>query len=213
MRKLVILVMVLGVSAVALAGDVPHTISHKMEGYVTLFKVVSPEGAKCHVKSDSSWFGEKDFEVPFKFKAQKNYYYTFDCKLPDGKTWHKKLEPKGNYTNTIKIGEGSGSAAPATTKPAGKTAIGSGDFNQLVKSIKDADFEGEKIRVLKMAAKHRHFSSKQVGQLVDAYDFSAGKLKAVELTAARITDPQNSYKILEHFDFDADKQKAQKMLK
>ena len=211
MKKMVIIAIMLSISAVALAEDVPYTITHKMEGYVTLFKVVSPEGAKCHVKSDSSWFGEQDFEVPFKFKAQKNYYYTFDCKLPDGKVWHKKLEPKGNYTSIVKIG--SGSPAPATTKPASKAAVGSGDFNQLLKSIKDADFEGEKIRVLEMAAKHRHFSSKQVGQLVDAYDFSAGKLKAVELTAARLTDPQNGYKILEHFDFDADKQKAQKFLK
>jgi hypothetical protein len=206
MKKMVIIAMVLSISIGALADD-SYTITHKMEGYVTMFKVVAPEGAKCHVKSDSSWFGEKDFEIPFKFKAQKNYYYTFDCKLPDGTTWHKKLEPKGNYTSIIKIG--GGSAAPAATKP----AVGSGDFNQLLKSIKDADFEGEKIRVLQMAAKHQHFSCKQVGQLVDAYDFSAGKLKAVELTAARITDPQNSYKILEHFDFDADKQKAQKFLK
>jgi hypothetical protein len=206
MRAMVITVMVLGLSTAALADD-SFTITHKMEGYVTMFKVVSPEGTKCHVKSDSSWFGEKDFEVPFKFKAQKNYYYTFDCKLPDGTTWHKKLEPKGNYTSIIKIGSGASAPAPSTN------AVGSGDFNQLLKSIKDADFEGEKIRVLKMAAKHHHFSCKQVGQLVDAYDFSAGKLKAVELTAARITDPQNSYKILEHFDFDADKQKAQKFLK
>ena len=211
MRALVILVMVLGVSAGALADNVPHSVTHKMEGYVTLFMVVSPEGAKCHVKSDSSWFGEQDFEVPFKFKAQKNYYYTFDCKLPDGKLWHKKLEPKANYTSIVKIG--AGSPAPATTMPAVKATIGTGDFNQLLKSVKDASFEGEKIRVLEMAAKHQHFSSKQVGQLVDAYDFSAGKLKAVELTAARITDPAKSYQILEHFDFDADKQKAQKFLK
>lgn len=210
MRKMVIIALVLGMSAVALADD-SYTITHKMEGYVTMFKVISPEGAKCHVKSDSSFFGEQDFEVPFKFKAQKNYYYTFDCKLPDGTTWHKKLEPKGNYTSIIKIG--SGESAPATSSQPAASAVGSGDFNQLLKSIKDADFEGEKIRVLQMAAKHHHFSCKQVGQLVDAYDFSAGKLKAVELTAARITDPQNSYKILEHFDFDADKQKAQKLLK
>ena len=55
----------------------------------------------------------------------------------------------------------------------------------------------------------------EVGKLPtgEAIATTAGKLKAVELTAARITDPQNSYKILDHFDFDADKQKAQKLLK
>lgn len=207
MRTMLIPAVILGLSAVAPADDATYSVTHKMEGYVTMFKVVSPEGAQCHVKSDSSWFGEQDFEVPFKFKAQKNHYYTFDCKLPDGGHWHKKLEPKANHTSILKIG--AGSPAPA----AAATTIGSGDFKRLLKSIKDASFEGEKIRILEMAAKHRHFSSRQVGKLVDAYDFSAGKLKAVELTAARITDPQNGYKILDHFDFDADKQKARKLLK
>jgi len=178
-----------------------------MKGYTTIFKVVSPEGAKCHVKSDSSWFGEKDFEVPFKFKAQARFFYTFDCALPSGQRWHKKLEPKANYTNIIKIG--TGESPPAPTQNA---VVPSGDFAQLLESLKKASFEGEKIQILEMAAKSEHFSVEQVGKLIDTFEFSAGKLKAVELTAKNLTNPGKSYQILDHFEFDADKKKAKELL-
>ncbi|MBW1808802.1 MAG: DUF4476 domain-containing protein [Deltaproteobacteria bacterium] len=208
MRNIVILLLGLGISVGAQAEDVSFTRSHKMEGYVTIFKVVSPEGAKCNVKSDSSWFGEKDFEVPFKFKAQAKYYYTFDCLLPSGLRWRKKLEPKANYTSIIKIGAGEASS-PAPTK----VVTSGGDFEQLLKSVKEASFEDEKIRILEMAVKGTHFSVKQVGKLIDALDFSEGKIKVVELTAKKLSDPGNSYQILNHFEFEGDKKKAKELLK
>ncbi|HUU03988.1 MAG TPA: DUF4476 domain-containing protein [Myxococcota bacterium] len=206
MRSFIVFLLASGFSATLLAADVPFSISHQMKGYTTIFKVVSPEGAKCHVKSDSSWFGEKDFEVPFKFKAQARFFYTFDCALPSGQRWHKKLEPKANYTNIINIGAGE---SPATTQ---ETVVPAGDFAQLLESLKKASFEGEKIQALEMAVKGGHFSVEQVGKLIDAFDFSAGKLKAVELTATKLTNPGKSYQLLDHFEFDADKQKAKELL-
>lgn len=208
MRSIAVLLLGIGFAASARAGDVPFTLTHKMEGYVTMFKVVSPEGAMCKVKSDSSFFGEQKFEVPFKFKAQANYYYKFKCRLPSGQRWVKKLEPKPNFTNIIKIGTGDSQPAAAS-----EAAPSSGDFEQLLQSIKDASFEGEKINKLELAAKGRSFSVDQVGRLMDLFDFSAGKLKVVELTAHKLADPDNRYQILDHLDFEADKSKAKKLLK
>ena len=208
MRSIAILLIGLGISFGAQAEDASFSMTHKMEAYTTVFKVVTPEGAKCNVKSDSSFFGEKDFEVPFKFKAQAKYYYTFDCLLPSGQRWRKKLEPKPNYTSIIKIGAGEPSA-PAPSK----SVTSGGDFEQLLKSIKEASFEGEKIQILEMAVKGKHFSVKQVGKLIDAFDFSAGKIKVVALTAKKLSDPSNSYQILGHFEFEGDKKKAKELLK
>jgi hypothetical protein len=209
MRSIITLLLVSVVSLSAQAGDVSFSVTHKMEGYTTLFKVISPEGAKCNVKSDSSWFGEKDFEVPFKFKAQAKYYYTFDCMLPSGQRWRKKLEPKAQYTNIITIGEGQ--PAPSSTRGAVET--GGDDFAQLLKSLEDASFQGEKVRIVEMAVKGKYFSVKQVGKLMDKFDFSAGKLKVVELTAKKLTDADKSYKILDHLEFESDKKKAKALLK
>ena len=206
MRSLLATILILGIAGSALAEDIPFSVTHKMEGYVTYFKVISPEGATCHVKSDSSWFGEKDFEVPFNFKAQAKFYYTFDCDLPSGQHWHKKLQPKAQYSNIIKIGEGDAAA------PASKPAASGGDFQQLLKSIQNADFAAEKKRILKMGVRGRRFSCKQVGQLIDAFDFSEGKVFVVQMTAKLLSDPGNSFQILEHFEFEADKQKAQALL-
>lgn len=207
MKSFAVFLLAISISANALAADVPFSISHKMEGYTTVFKVVYPEGAKCHVKSDSSWFAEKDFEVPFKFRARARFFYTFDCSLPSGQRWHKKLEPKANYTNIIKIGAGGTPPAPAR-----KAVVPASDFAQLLDSLKKASFEDEKIRILEMAAKSSHFSVNQVGKLIDTFDFSAGKLKAVELTAKKLINPAGSYQILDHFEFDSDKQKAKELL-
>lgn len=197
------------------AADTPHFVTYKMENYTTMFAVVTPEGAQCHVKSDSSWFGEKDFEVPFKFKAQANYYYTFDCKLPSGETWHKRLEPKANHTNIVKVGVDGPTAAVSSTTPTSrgtKKAMAMADFRKLITEIKKADFEDDQLSVVEMASKLSYFTSEQVGQLVDVITFEDAKVKVVEFTAKRIVDPKKSYAILGHFTFSEGKDEAKKIL-
>jgi hypothetical protein len=212
MKTIVAMLTGLALAGTAWAGQVGHTVTHKMEGYVTLFKVVSPEGAQCRVESDSSWFGTKDFEVPFKFRAQDKFYYTFDCGLPDGSRWRKRLEPKAHYTNIIRIGQGHASAPAMAPASSGGGAIGKADFKRLLKSIQNASFEDEKIQVLQLAVEDRLFTVRQVGKLVDAFDFSDGKVKVVELTSGRLLDRRNRYQILERFDFESDKTRAKSYL-
>jgi hypothetical protein len=199
-------------SGVSLAGD--YSVKHKMEGYVTMMQVVAPEGATCHVKSDSSWFGEKDFEIPFKFKAQDKFYYTFDCKLPTGEIWHKKLSPKANYTNIITIGDDLENSAPVKSSDISTalSRMSSSDFSRLLKSLKEADFQDDKIRVLRLGVKNKKFSVNQVCKLVDTMDFEEGKIKVVELVAKQIVDPGNNFQILDHFTFSDGKQQAEKLL-
>ncbi len=199
----------------AAAGSVPHTVEHKMDNYTTVFQVVSPEGAACHVKSDNEHFGEEDFEVPFKFDAQASFYYTFDCKLPDGQVWHQKLEPKANVTNIIRIGATAPAAAPAaaSVKSEGpKKAMAPAAFAKLVEQITKASFQKDKISVMELAAKANHFTVEQVGKLVDVFDFSDGKVKVVSLTSQRLVDPDNRFELLSHFEFSADKDKAKTIL-
>jgi len=200
------------VAASAAANGPSFSIEYKMEGYQTLFRVVSPEGARCQVVSDSSWFGEQAFEVPFKFKAQANYYYTFDCRLPDGAIWHKKLEPKANHTTILAIGGGGGGHDAPQAGPAPPQAISAGAFAALLRQVTEASFEQEKLSAIELAAGGNNFDCQQVGQLVAAFSFPDAQLKAIGLTAARIIDPGNSFAILERFTFPNDKKKAQRLL-
>lgn len=197
------------------AAAIPHSITYKMENYTTVFALVAPEGAQCHVKSDSSWFGEQDFEVPFKFKAQANYYYTFDCKLPSGEMWHKRLEPKANHTTIVKVGvDGPKTGGSTTPAPTGgkKKAMAKADFQKLLEEIEKASFEDDQLSVVEMASKLNYFTSQQVGQLVDAITFEDGKVETVAYTAKRIVDLKKSHSILAHFTFSEGKNKAKKLL-
>ena len=87
------------------------------------------------------------------------------------------------------------------------------EFSALLEAVNEASFSDEKTGVIATAAKGYQFSCEQVGQLIDAMSFSADKLKALDLTRKRLVDRQNGFKLLEHFTFSADKQKAQALLK
>jgi hypothetical protein len=88
-----------------------------------------------------------------------------------------------------------------------------GDFAALLEAVNAASFSDEKTGVVATAAQSQTFTVSQVGQLIDAMSFSADKLKTLELTRNRLVDRQNGFKLLEHFTFSADKQKAQALLR
>ena len=65
---------------------------------------------------------------------------------------------------------------------------------------------------MSLAAKRNRFSSKQVGALVDAITFEAGKVSVVKFTARKIVDPNRSHTILAHFTFSDGKEQARRLL-
>ncbi|MBI5545183.1 MAG: DUF4476 domain-containing protein [Deltaproteobacteria bacterium] len=87
-----------------------------------------------------------------------------------------------------------------------------GDFNALKEAIKAESFENKKTDVLSTAASSNYFSVDQVGDLIDLFQFSPGKLKALELCKARIVDSKNAFQVYSHFTFEADKKKAKQIL-
>jgi hypothetical protein len=202
----------------ARAADVPHTVEYKMDNYTTVFHVLTPAGATCHVKSDNaSWMPGEDFEVPFKFEAQAGHYHTFDCKLADGRAWRQRLDPKANHTTVVRIDAG-GAAAPTAAAPQAqpaqekKVAMSKDDFAKLVASLKKEAFDDNRLKVVGLSAKNNFFSAEQIGTLIDAFPHGSDKTKALQLVAKRLVDAKNSHTILSHFTFDSDKETAEQIL-
>jgi len=96
--------------------------------------------------------------------------------------------------------------------PAGPQPMFDTDFAGLVEAIEAEGFEDGKLNVLRTAAPGTYFSVGQVGQLVDLFAFSAGKIKVVEICKPRILDLQNSFQLYSHFTFEADKKKVRGIL-
>ena len=92
------------------------------------------------------------------------------------------------------------------------TVINEADYRTLISAINNEAFEENKINVLRASVKYNYFSVEQVIGLIDLSPFSTWKLKALELTYPFIVDKDNSYKILNSFNFSDDKNKAQEIL-
>lgn len=182
-------------------------------------KFVSPEGAMAEVWNEQGEL-ELSSTVPFNFKGRGNTYYRFIITTPDGiALLDRKLELKqfiggiARFRNAVPPPAPVVVAPPPPAAPPPAMGMPAADFDALLAAIDEASFSEEKIGVLETALTNQMFTCEQIGRLVDAYDFSDGKVKALELTRGRIVDPQNKFKILSHFTFSSDKQKAQALLK
>ena len=87
------------------------------------------------------------------------------------------------------------------------------EFRALRQSIKAEGFENQQLNVLQSAARRSQFTVEQVGQLIDLFDFSSGKVRVVEITRPRIVDRENLYQLFSHFTFDSDKEKVKHLLR
>lgn len=96
-------------------------------------------------------------------------------------------------------------AAPAPKAP---TAMSTGAFRALLSQVDDASFSDDKIAAVRTAAGSNWFTIDQVGQLVDAMDFSDGKVGVVKICKDKVVDPENAFQLGSHFSFSADKEEA-----
>ncbi|MBK8256024.1 MAG: DUF4476 domain-containing protein [Polyangiaceae bacterium] len=81
------------------------------------FKVVTPERVMCRVDGDSAATTAFQLEVPFQFPAIRDVFYTFDCDLAPGVTWHKKLQAREGFLTVIYLKQGGPVQLPASPTP------------------------------------------------------------------------------------------------
>lgn len=191
----------------------------------TVMKVVSPEGARVDIWNGKQMVHQDD--IPTSFNAQPDTFYRFVIRLPDGRVWEKKLSAKRRSTGTLSV------MVPGPVQQvvveerderhrhhhrhdepvvAAVAPMSDADFAALKAAIQNEAFEDQKAAVLGTAAGAAYFTVAQVGQLVDLFTFSDGKVKVVGVTRPRILDLQNSFQLYSHFTFDSDKQKVKKIL-
>ena len=84
------------------------------------------------------------------------------------------------------------------------------DFPALLEAVNAQAFGSAKLDVLRTA--EARLTVDQVGQLLELFSFSSEKVSVVEITAPRLLDRQNAFKLYKQFDFDSDKQKVKAIL-
>ena len=92
-------------------------------------------------------------------------------------------------------------------------------FQALLDAIKSASksspgttFSANQMTVIEQAAGYNHFLVAQLKQIVTTLSFSANQVRAVELIAPRLVDPQNGYLLFDAFTFSGDQQQVKRIL-
>ncbi len=86
------------------------------------------------------------------------------------------------------------------------------EFSSLTNAIKSESFEENKLNVVEIAARSSFFTVNQVIKLVELFNYSSGKLKAVELTYPKIADKHNAHLLFNAFTYSSDKEKLKEII-
>ncbi len=193
----------------------------------TIFKVVAPEGIKAKVNRGSRTITNE--EIPFSFRASGDTFYKITVMCPSGK-WSKKFEAKDGMQAELAVHCASGSNTkininlnvtqqqettqkPKQEEPAGPSAMKSTDFDRLVAAIKAEDFSDSKLKILSDVVEHSYFKCSQVGRIMDLFDFDADKVKAAAMMYPKVVDKGNFFTVYQHLEFDGSKDELRKKIK
>lgn len=86
------------------------------------------------------------------------------------------------------------------------------DFKELLAELEAASFKDSKMGVVRMAAKHNHFTCDQARQLVEAMPFRDLELETAVLLYPRIVDPQRFHKVMGALTFENDRRELESRL-
>jgi len=80
-------------------------------------------------------------------------------------------------------------------------------FEALLKALGAEAFSKGKIRVVRQAAGHNHFSVAQVKRVMRQFSFADGKVQAAAAMHPKLIDPENFFEAYKELSFEADKNK------
>lgn len=86
------------------------------------------------------------------------------------------------------------------------------DFQFLYKTIKRKAFEKDQLELLSVGVLDNYFSCRQCAKIMSLYTFGKERLKVLDIMADHIVDLDNTYLIMDMFQFDSDRRKAANML-
>jgi hypothetical protein len=85
-------------------------------------------------------------------------------------------------------------------------------FQALLTAIRGGSFSSNQMAVIEEAAAYHHFLVAQLREIVKSLSFSANQVRAVELIAPRLVDPQNGFTLFDAFTFSRDQERVKRIL-
>lgn len=100
---------------------------------------------------------------------------------------------------------------PPPIQPPPVQPMEAGRFTTLLNTLGAEAFPKGKLRVVKQAGRHDHFSVDQVRRVMRQFSFADGKVQAAATLYPKLVDPQNFFQVYEELDFEADKNRLREL--
>jgi hypothetical protein len=101
----------------------------------------------------------------------------------------------------------------ALAAPPRRVALSPDEFAKFMAGLKANAFDSGKVPFVEEYAKTRWFSSAQVREILKAFAFDDGRIKAAVALHPRLTDPENFFTVLDAFAFDSSRKALREKLK
>ena len=195
----------------------------------TVIKVLAPEGITGRIYDRGKLLYED--EIPFSFVAKPDVFYKIEVLCPGGK-WSRKVEARAGQVARLKVS--CAKAMPSDTSgisiriqidqpqqpvetPAETGAhdapMTEAQFAKLKRALEAEAFEDGKLELLKDAAAQHRFTSEQVAEIMDLFDFDANRVEAAVICYPKVVDKQNFFVVYSHLEFDASKDELRQKIK
>lgn len=190
--------------------------------------IAGPPGASADVfLGDQRQMSEP---LPLHFRAAPDRAYVVVVRLSPELTFQQEILAREGMRGTLEVfpvcpchderrepppprNEPPFPAAPPVAPPVqGPVAMPDARFRSLVVAMKKEGFDDKKLSPLRSAASREFFTCAQVGELVELFSFSEGKLDVLRAVRGRIADPENRFQLYGHFTFSSDKEAAEGIL-
>lgn len=85
-------------------------------------------------------------------------------------------------------------------------------FSDLLQSIKGKTYEKDKVLLILTARKYQSYTTEQAIQILKQFLFTKDRLSVLELLVPKIVDRENLFRVLDVFEYQIDKEKAQHII-
>ncbi|QSE96516.1 DUF4476 domain-containing protein [Fulvivirga lutea] len=86
------------------------------------------------------------------------------------------------------------------------------DFAHILRTIRNESFANDKLSALHLIAPNYCFTVNQIGQIMDAFHFSGGKLSAAKALYDNAIDQHNYYRLVDKIVFRSDKEELRRYI-
>ncbi len=119
-----------------------------------------------------------------------------------------------NVSINVNVSDSGNGQVMARPKPMGRERVEMSniDFQDWKRRIAGEDFADDQLRIVKMGAKNAWLSCNQIKMILALFDFANDKLDALRIMWPRVVDSQNSYSVIDSFEFSNDKEAAESIM-